>query len=126
LSELNHLKETVFDTRKDDQWRYDGIQSNKRQTHCDWSWLGLEFNEYQLSTINYQNYIDDPNNSSFVEVITGYDDLIDRVKRIIKEDRVDLYADNELVIQYVLDRLNLNSDLKIVPQSLEKMVDSIW
>ena len=39
---------------------------------------------------------------------------------MIKENRVDLYADNDLVLQHVLNRLNLNNDLKIVRPGLEK------
>ena len=75
-------------------------------------------------SIDYQNYIDDPKNSSFVEVIAGYDDVVDRVFHMIRENRVDLYVDNELVLQHVLNQLNLNDDLKIVRPGLEhKLVE---
>lgn len=39
---------------------------------------------------------------------------------MIRENRVDLYADNELVLQHTLNRLNLNDNLKIVRPGLEK------
>jgi polar amino acid transport system substrate-binding protein len=122
LSELNHLKGIVFVTRKMINGAimvFNPIRGKLIAIGPGWDYSSMRI-DYQLSTINYQDYIDDPNNSSLVKVIAGYDDVIDRVKRIINEDRVGLYADNELIIQYVLDRLNLNSDLKIVPQSLEK------
>jgi polar amino acid transport system substrate-binding protein len=30
-------------------------------------------------SVDYQNYIDDRENADFVEVIAGYDDVVDRV-----------------------------------------------
>lgn len=71
-------------------------------------------------SVGYQNYIDDPKNANVVEVVAGYDDVVDRVFQMIKENRVDLYADNDLVLQYVLNQLNMNDDLKIVRPGLEK------
>ena len=62
-----------------------------------------------------------PKNSDFVEVIAGYDDLVERIFRMIKENRVDLYADNELVLQHASNLLNLNNELKIVRPGLEKI-----
>jgi polar amino acid transport system substrate-binding protein len=70
--------------------------------------------------VDYQNYIQDPKNANFAEVIAGNDDVVDRVLRMIKENRVDLYADKDLVLQYVLNKLNLNNVLKIVDPGLEK------
>jgi polar amino acid transport system substrate-binding protein len=106
---------TAFVVRRNDAWRYNGIQSIKGKriaTGPGW--------DYSSMSVDYQNYIDDPKNSSFVEVIAGYDDVVDRVFRMISENRVDLYADNDLVLQHVLNRLNLNDDLKIVRPGLEK------
>jgi len=40
---------------------------------------------------------------------------------VIRENRVDLYADNELVIQHALNRLKLNDKFKIVRPRLEKI-----
>jgi polar amino acid transport system substrate-binding protein len=40
---------------------------------------------------------------------------------MIKENRVDLYADNELVLQQASNLLNLNNELKIVRPGLEKI-----
>ncbi|MDX1721617.1 MAG: transporter substrate-binding domain-containing protein [Pseudomonas sp.] len=110
---------SAFVVRRDDPWRYNGIQSIKGKriaTGPGW--------DYSSMSIDYQNYIDDPKNSSFVEVIAGYDDVVDRVFHMIRENRVDLYVDNELVLQHVLNQLNLNDDLKIVRPGLEhKLVE---
>jgi len=110
---------TAFVVRRRDPWRYNGIQSIKGKriaTGPGW--------DYSSMSVDYQNYIDDPNNSSFVEVIAGYDDVVDRIFNMIKENRVDLYADNDLVLQFVLNRLNLNDDLEIVRPGLEnKLVE---
>tara|TARA_R110002153_G_scaffold19990_6_gene68083 strand:+ start:3153 stop:3983 length:831 start_codon:yes stop_codon:yes gene_type:complete len=106
---------TAFVVRRSDPWQYNGIESIKGKriaTGPGW--------DYSSMSIDYQNYIDDPKNANLVEVIAGYDDVVDRVFRMIKENRVDLYADNDLVLQHVLNRLNLNSDLKIVRPGLEK------
>jgi polar amino acid transport system substrate-binding protein len=106
---------TAFVIRKEDSWRYNGVESisNKRvATGPGW--------DYSSMSVDYQNYIDDPKNANFVEVIAGYDDVVDRIFRMIKEDRVDLYADNELVLQHILNSLGLNDELQIVLPGLEK------
>jgi polar amino acid transport system substrate-binding protein len=106
---------TGFIVRQDDLWRYDGIQSIKGKriaTGPGW--------DYSSMSVDYQHYIDDLNNSSLVEVIAGDDDVVERIFRMIRENRVDLYADNILVLQHVLNQLNLNDDLKIVRPGLEK------
>lgn len=106
---------TAFVVRRDDPWRYNGIQSLKGKriaTAPGW--------DYSSMSAGYQHYIDDPKNSNVVEIVAGYDDVIDRIFRMISENRVDLYADNDLVLQYVLNRLNLNDDLEIVWPGLEK------
>ena len=106
---------TAFVIRRNDPWRYDGVQSivGKRvATGPGW--------DYSAASIDYQNYIDNPENAEFVEVISGYDDVVDRIFTMIKEGRVDLYADNELVLQYVLNRLGMNDDLQVVRPGLEK------
>jgi polar amino acid transport system substrate-binding protein len=71
---------------------------------------------------DYQNYITDPKNSTFVEVIAGSDDVVERILFMIKAHRVDLYADNDLILQHALNRLNLNNELKIVRPGLEKQL----
>jgi len=106
---------TAFVVRRGDPWRYNGIPSIKGKhvaTGPGW--------DYSSMSADYQNYIDDPKNSNFVEVVAGYDDVVDRVLNMIKEKRVDLYADNDLVLQFVLNRLNLNNDLEIVRPGLDK------
>jgi len=106
---------TAFVIRRDDPWRYDGIQSIEgRRIATGPGW------DYSSMSVDYQNYIDDPKNSELVEVIAGYDDVVDRVFRMIRDNRVDMYADNELVLQHVLHRLNLDEDLQIVRPGLEK------
>lgn len=52
-------------------------------------------------------------------MIAGLDDVIDRIFLMISEGRVDLYADNELVLQYVLNKLELHEELEIVRPGLE-------
>lgn len=114
-SEATFSYGTAFVVRKDDPWRYQGVQSLKGKriaTGPGW--------DYSSMSVGYQHYIDDPANSDFVEVIAGYDDVVDRIFQMIKEDRVDLYADNDLVLQYVLNQLDLNDDLRIVRPGLEK------
>lgn len=105
---------TAFVVRQDDTWQYNGVKSirNKRiATGPGW--------DYSSMSVDYQNYIDDPNHSNFIEVIAGYDDVVDRIFRMISENRIDLYADNELVLQHALHRLNLEDKLKIIRPGLE-------
>jgi polar amino acid transport system substrate-binding protein len=114
-SEKTFAYTSAFVARRNDPWRYNGIQSIKDKriaTGPGW--------DYSSMSVDYQNYIDDPKNSGLVEVIAGYDDVVERIFRMIRENRVDLYVDNELVLQHVLNRLNLNDDLKIVRPGLEK------
>lgn len=110
---------TAFVVRRGDPWRYNGIQSMKgKRVATGPGW------DYSSISVDYQNYLDDPKNSDFVEVVAGYDDVVDRVFKMIKENRVDLYADNDLVLQFVMNRLALNDALQIVHPSLEmKLVE---
>lgn len=103
----------AFVIRQDDPWRYDGIQSVKGKriaTGPGW--------DYSSMSVDYQNYIDDPKNAGLIEIVAG-DNVVDRIFQMIVGNRVDLYADNELVLQYVLNTLNLNHKLKIVYPGLE-------
>lgn len=105
---------TAFVVRADDPWRYNGIESIKgKRVATGPGW------DYSSMSVDYQNYLDDPKNIKYVEIIAGYDDVIDRAMRMIKENRIDLYADNELVLQHVLNRIKLNKDLEIVRPGLE-------
>ena len=114
-SEATFSYATAFVVRKNDPWHYQGIQSlNGKRIATGPGW------DYSSISVGYQHYIDDPANLDFVEVIAGYDDVVDRIFHMIKENRVDLYADNDLVLQYVLNQLNLNDDLRIVRPGLEK------
>ncbi|WP_227538196.1 substrate-binding periplasmic protein [Marinobacter vulgaris] len=106
---------TAFVIRRGDSWRFSGIESIKAKriaTGPGW--------DYSSMSADYQNYIDGPENADFVEVIAGNDDVVDRVFHMIKDGRVDLYADNELVLQYVLNKLKLNDELIIVHPGLDK------
>jgi polar amino acid transport system substrate-binding protein len=119
-SEKTFAYSSAFVVRRDDPWRYNGIESIKGKriaTGPGW--------DYSSMSVDYQNYIDDPKNSDLVEVIAGYDDVVDRIFRMIKENRVDLYVDNELVLQHILNRLNLGDDLEIVRPGLEKKLVEI-
>lgn len=106
---------TAFVVRRGDPWRYNGIQSmaGKRvATGPGW--------DYSSTSVDYQNYLDDPKNSNVVEVVAGYDDVVDRIFHMIKEGRVDLYADNDLVLQFVINRQAMKDVLQIVRPGLEK------
>ena len=106
---------TGFVVRRGDPWRYQGIQSIKgKRAATGPGW------DYSSMSVAYQNYLDDPKNSAFVEVVAGYDDVVERVFRMIKERRVDIYADNELVLQFVMHRMGLNDTLQIVRPGLGK------
>jgi polar amino acid transport system substrate-binding protein len=106
---------TAFVIRRDDPWRYNGVKSMEgKRVATGPGW------DYSAASVDYQNYIDNPANEAFVEVISGYDDVIDRIFTMIRDGRVDLYADNELVLQYVLNRLNMKDDLQVVRPGLEE------
>lgn len=119
-SEETFVYTSAFVVRRDDSWRYSGVQSiiGKRvATGPGW--------DYSSMSVEYQNYIDDPKNSNYVEVIAGNDDVVDRILRMIQEKRVDVYADNELVLQHALNKLNLMDDLIIVRPGLENKLHEI-
>lgn len=106
---------TAFVVRRGDPWRYTGIGSIEgRRVATGPGW------DYSSMSPDYQRYLEDPKNANFVEVIAGNDDVVDRIFRMLVENRVDLYADNDLVLQDVLNRLGLNEELEIVRPGLEK------
>jgi polar amino acid transport system substrate-binding protein len=53
-------------------------------------------------------------------VIAGHEDVVDRVLSMIPDHRADLYADNEFVLQYALNQMNLNGEFEVVCSGLEK------
>ncbi|MFT6925228.1 MAG: polar amino acid transport system substrate-binding protein [Psychromonas sp.] len=113
-SEATFLYTSAFVVRRDEEWLYNGIHSIKGKriaTGPGW--------DYSSISAGYQNYIDDPKNSNFVEVIAGDDDVVERILQMISENRVDLYADNELVLLHTLNRLNLTDKLKVVHPGFE-------
>ena len=107
--------DSAFVVRRDDPWRYEGTVSlNNRRVATGPGW------DYSSMSRDYQDYLDDPKNAEFVEVIAGYDDVVGRIFQMIKDNRVDLYADNELVLRHVLNQLDLHNELIIVRPGLEK------
>lgn len=111
---------SAFVVRQGDPWRYSGIQSieGKRiATGPGW--------DYSSMSADYQSYLDNPENADSVEVIAGYDDVVDRIFEMIRDHRVDLYVDNELVLQHVLNRMNMNGKLDIVRPGLEEKLVEI-
>ena len=105
---------TAFVVRRNDPWRYSGMESiiGKRiATGPGW--------DYSSVSLGYQNYLDDPNNKDFVEVIAGFDDVVDRILQMIRQNRVDLYADNAIVLQYALTQLKLNDELEVISPGFE-------
>lgn len=107
--------DSAFVIRRGDPWRYDGVSSlTGRRIATGPGW------DYSSMSANYQDYIDDPKNAQSVEVIAGDHDVIDRILEMIRSHRVDVYADNELVLQYVLNQLDLHDSLQVVRPGLEK------
>lgn len=106
---------TAFVVRRDDPWRYSGIESiagRRIATGPGW--------DYSSISVDYQNYIDAPSNKDLVEVIAGFDDVVDRILKMINEGRVDMYADNAIVLQHALNQLKLNDRLEVASPGLEK------
>lgn len=105
---------SAFVVRKEDTWRYEGVESLRgRRIATGPGW------DYSSMSAGYQAYIDDPRNVDFVEVIAGNDDVVNRIFEMISENRVDVYVDNKLVLQHVLNQMNLSEELSIVQPGLE-------
>lgn len=105
---------SAFVVRHDDPWRYTGIKSvaGKRiATGKGWN--------YSSMSEAYQAYLDNPLNQNFVETVSGESDVVDRIMFMIIDGRVDLYADNIFVLQYVLNINGLEDSLKVVTPGLE-------
>jgi polar amino acid transport system substrate-binding protein len=64
-------------------------------------------------------YLDDPANQDLVEIVAGESDVVDRILLMIVEDRVDIYADNVFVLEYIINTNNLSKKLKVVRPGLE-------
>ncbi len=105
---------TAFVIRRNDPWHYHGVSSLKGKrigTGPGWN--------YSSMSNAYQEYLDAPENEPFVEVIAGVDDVVDRMMSMIAQGRIDLYADNYLVLQYVLNRHAQKENLQIVQPGLK-------
>lgn len=105
---------TAFVVRRDDPWRYKGIQSVQGRRVA----TGQGWNYSSMSEV-YQAYLDNPLNQDFVEIVSGESDVVDRIMLMIIKGRVDLYADNLFVLQYLLQVNGLSEKLKIVTPGLE-------
>lgn len=108
---------TAFIVRRGDPWRYsdvDSIIGKRIATGQGWN--------YSSMSKPYQGYLDAPENRDKVEVVAGNDDVVDRILNMIVLDRVDLYADNIFVLEYVLNSTDLNEQLEIVWPGLEKLL----
>ncbi len=105
---------SAFVVRHDDPWRYKGIQSVEGKRVA----TGKGWNYSSMSEA-YQAYLDNPLNRDFVETVSGESDVVDRIMLMIIDGRVDLYADNIFVLQYVLKANGLSDKLKVVTPGLE-------
>ena len=105
---------TAFVIRRDDPWQYQGIQSLKDKrvaTGSGWN--------YSSMSEDYQHFLDDPENKDNVEIVSGEYDVVDRIMLMMVQGRVDLYADNLFVLQYLLKLNGLTEILKVVKPGLE-------
>lgn len=108
---------TAFVVRHDDPWRYQGVESVRGKrvgTGPGWN--------YSSMSEGYQNYLDDPANEEMVEVVAGNADVVERILNMIIAGRLDLYADNIFVLQYVVNLAGLNEKLDIVTPGLGKLL----
>ena len=108
---------TAFVVRHGDPWRYQGIESVRgKRVGTGPGWNYSSVNE------GYQNYLDDPANQEMVEVIAGNADVVERILNMIIAGRLDLYADNLFVLQYVINLAGLGEKLDIVTPGLGKLL----
>lgn len=105
---------TAFVVRRDDPWRYEGVES----VHGKRIATGPGWN-YSSMSEEYQAYLDDPANQDSVEIVSGESDVVDRIMLMIVEGRVDLYADNVFVLQYILRLNGLSEKLRVVTPGLD-------
>lgn len=114
-SEATFAYSSAFVMKRNDPWRYQGIKSiNGKRIATGPGW------DYSSMSVDYQRYLDDPKNAHLVEIIAGDDDVVSRILLMIKEGRVDIYADNELVLQHAINKMDLNDELEIIYPGLEK------
>lgn len=105
---------TAFVVRRDDPWRYEGIESVRgRRVATGPGW------NYSSMSEEYQAYLDNPENQDFVEIVSGESDVVDRVMLMIVEGRVDIYADNIFVLQYLIQLNGLSEKLNVVTPGLD-------
>lgn len=99
----------AFVVRQDDDWKYEGIKSlDNKQVATGPGW------DYSSMSVAYQSYLDDPVNNANVETMTGENDVVNRILNMIVANRIDLYADNVLLLKHTLNETGLSEQLKIV------------
>jgi polar amino acid transport system substrate-binding protein len=104
---------TAFVVRHGDRWRFDGVASlGKRRVATGIGWT------YSSINPDYQAYLDDPQNAENVELMTGENDVVPRILKMIAGGRVDAYADNVLVLEYIRAEMGLENQLDIVTPDL--------
>jgi polar amino acid transport system substrate-binding protein len=108
---------TAFVVRRGDPWRYSGVQS----VHGKRVATGPGWNYASMSEA-YQAFLDDTANKNLVEIVSGESDVVDRILLMMIAGRVDLYADNLMVLQYIVNANGLSEKLEIVGPGLEKML----
>jgi polar amino acid transport system substrate-binding protein len=104
---------TAFVVRHGDSWRFDGVGSlSERRVATGIGW------NYSSINLDYQAYLDDPHNAENVELMTGDNDVVPRIFKMIVGGRVDSYADNALVLEYIRAEMGLEKELDIVTPDL--------
>lgn len=104
---------TAFVVRRGDSWRFDGVDSLRGRRVA----TGIGWN-YSSINADYQAYLDDPKNKTAIELMTGDDDVVPRILKMIAGGRVDTYADNALVLEYIRAEMGLEKELDIVTPDL--------
>jgi polar amino acid transport system substrate-binding protein len=104
---------TGFSVRAGDPWRYQG---KPVATGQGWN--------YSSMSVAYQNDLDDPKNEQDIEMVAGHGKVVKRILHMIVAERVDLYADNLFVLQYVIDLAGLNEQIEIVTAELDNRLIS--
>jgi polar amino acid transport system substrate-binding protein len=108
---------TAFVVRRGDPWRYSGMQSvNGKRVATGPGW------NYTSMSKAYQAYLDDPAHKDFVEIVSGEADVVDRILSMMVAGRVDIYADNLLVLQYIINANGLADKLEAVTPGLENIL----
>ncbi len=105
----------AFVIRQEETWNYDGIASlRKKRIATGFGW------NYSSMSVAYQAYLDDPNNQVNIETVSGDVDVVNRILGMIAKKRVDLYADNIFLLEYLIHQQHLEKQLKLVKSNLKQ------